>query len=372
MTTSLLDPRTATKRRTPDGEEQDLDENRRHQPGYAIPISNWGVRVPHPVLAVGLALALVFSALAAEGQQAAKIYRVGYLGIGSASDVIDRLGVFRQGLRELGYLEGRNAALEIRFAEGKPERLPDLAAELVRLKVDVIVTQSGTAALAAKKATQTIPIVMASSGDAVRQGLVASLARPGGNVTGLTMISPELSRKRLEILREMLPRLSRVGVLWCGGGGAVGEQQWAETQAAAGVLGVQLSSLEVRSGDDLASAFASAAKRRVQAVLMFDCSRLGPSVAQIVELARKHRVPAMYPFTPYPQAGGLMSYGPNLLDASRRAATYVDKILKGAKPADLPVEQPTKFELVINRVTAKALGLTIPPSVAARVDRVIE
>ena len=313
------------------------------------------MRVPHRVLpAAGLALALAFAALAAEGQQAAKIYRLGYLSIASASEVLDRLDLFRQGLRELGYLEGRNVVLEIRYAEGKPERLPDLAAELVRLNVDVIVTQSGVAALAAKTATQTIPIVMTGSGDAVRQGLVASLARPGGNITELTMISPDLSQKRLEILRELLPRLSRVGVLWCGGSAPVGKQQWAETETAAGVLGVHLSSLEVRSGDDLASAFASAAKHRVQAVLVFDCSRLLPSVAQIIELSRKHRLPAMYPFPRYAEAGGLMSYGGVLLDNPRRAATYVDKILKGAKPADLPVEQPTKFELVINRASRES------------------
>ena len=328
------------------------------------------MRVPHRVLAVGLAL--VFAALAAEGQQAAKIYRLGYLGIGSASEGLENLDLFRQGLRELGYVEGRNVALEMRYAEGKPERLPDLAAELVRLKVDVIVTNSGVAALTAKKVTQAIPIVMLFSGDPVRQGLVASLARPGGNVTGLTNVSTELSRKRLEILREMLPRLSRVGVLWCGAIGPVGEQEWAETQAAAKVLGVQLSSLEAPTRDDLASAFASAAKHRVQAILMFDCSRLGPSVAQIVELARKHRLPAMYPYGRYPQAGGLMSYAPSVLDPPRRGATFVDKILKGAKPADLPVEQPTKFELVINLKTAKALGLTIPQSLLIRADETIQ
>ena len=330
------------------------------------------MRIRHPLLAVGLALALSFAVLAAEAQQGEKIYRLGYLGITSASDGFDRLDVFRKGLRELGYVEGRNVALEIRYADGKPEQLLELATDLVRLKVDVIVTQSGVAALAAKKATQTIPIVMASSGDAVRQGLVASLARPGGNVTGMTMISPDTSRKRLEILRELLPRLSRVGVLWCGADDPVNEHQWTETQAAAKVLGVQLSSLEVLSGEELAGAFASAVKHRVQAVLMFDCSRFGPSVTQIVELARKHRLPAMYPSARAPQAGGLMSYGANQLDPARRAATYVDKILRGAKPADLPVEQPTKFELVINMKTAKALGLTIPPTLATRVNQVIQ
>jgi putative tryptophan/tyrosine transport system substrate-binding protein len=330
------------------------------------------MRISPPGMVFGLALTLVLAVHAPEAQQAAKIYQIGYLGITSPADGLERLTVFRQGLRDLGYVEGRNVALEIRYAEGKPERLPDLAAELIRLKVDVIVTQSGVAALAAKKATQTIPIVMESSGDAVTQGLVASLARPGGNVTGMTLISPETSRKRLELLRELLPRLSRVGVLWCGASEPLGEQQWTETQEAARLLDVQLSSLEVRSGEDLASAFASATKHRVQAVLMFDCSRLGASIAQIVELARKHRLPAMYPYPRIPRVGGLMSYGANHLDPVRRPATYVDKILKGAKPADLPVEQPTKFELVINLSTARALGLIIPPSIATRVDQVIQ
>ena len=372
MTIRLLDPTAPTEGRRPDRAERDLDENRRREPGYGIPISNWSIRVPHLVLlTLGLALALVLAAPAAEGQQAAKIYRLGYLTIGSASDGLERLDLFRQALRELGYIEGRNVALEIRWAEGKPEQLPGLADELVRLKVDVIVATSGVAALAAKKATPTIPIVMVASSDAIRQGLVASLARPGGNVTGLTNISPEVSRKRLQILQEMLPRLSRVGVLWCGAISPVGKQEWAEMQAAAKVLEVQLSSLEAPSRDDLASAFASATKHRVQAVLMVDCSRINPSVAEIVDLARKHRLPAIYPYPRFPQAGGLMSYGANDQDSPRRAATFVDKILKGAKPADLPVEQPTRFELVINLKTAQALGLTIPPSVAARADQVI-
>ncbi len=325
------------------------------------------------VLAVSLVCSLLTWPLSAEGQQAGKVYRLGYLGIGPPPDGRDtRLDLFRQGLRDLGYVEGRNLALEIRYTREKPERLPDMAAELVGLKVDVIVTSSGVAALAAKKATQTIPIVMLTSGDAVRQGLVASLAHPGGNVTGFTLISPELSRKRLELLREMLPKLSRVGVLWCGAAGPVADQEWAETQAAASVMGVALSSLVVRGRDDLASGFALAAKQRVQAVLVFDCSRLHLNYAHIAELSLKHRLPAMYPLPRYPQAGGLMSYGANDQDTPRRAATYVDKILKGAKPADIPVEQPSKFELVINLKTAKALGLTMPPSVLVRADQVIE
>lgn len=283
------------------------------------------------------------------------------------------MGLFRQALHDLGYVDGRNVGFESRYAEGKPERLPELATELVRLKVDVIVASAGVAALAAKKATPTIPIVMMASGDAVRQGIVASLARPGGNVTGLTLISPELSQKRLAILREILPRVSHVGVLWCGpNSGPVGRQEWAETQAAAKSLDMQLSSLEAASRDELASVFALAAKQRVQAVLMFDCSRLNPSVAQIVELSREHGLPGMYPFPRFAEAGGLVGYGSNELDRPVRTASYVDRILKGAKPADLPVEQPVKFDLAINLKTAKALRLTIPQSLLLRADRVIE
>ena len=283
-----------------------------------------------------------------------------------------RLDMFRRGLRDLGYVEGRNITLEVRYAEGKPEVFPDLAADLVQLKVNVIVTSTGVAAIAAKKATQTIPIVMWASGDAVRQGLIQNLARPGGNVTGLTMASPDLSRKRLEILREVLPKLSQVGVLWCGDSEPVGKQQWAETQSAANVLGIELSSFKVRGRDDLPKAFAAAAKRRVNALLVFDCSSLHPNAARMAELSAQFHLPTMYPFPYYPQVGGLMSYGASDLDTPYRAATYVDKILKGAKPGDLPVEQPRKFELIINLKTAKLLGLTIPPPVLMRAEQVIE
>lgn len=330
------------------------------------------MRVSRSTLAAVFAIALAIWSLVAESQQPVKVYRLGELYMGSASDELQRLELFRRALRDLGYVEGRNLVFEPRYAEGKPERLLELAVELVRLKVDVIVSSTGVAALAAKKATQAIPIVMMGSGDAVRQGIVASLAHPGGNVTGLTLISPELSRKRLAILREILPRLSHVGVLWCGPINPVGEQEWAETQVAAKSLGVQVSSLEAPGRDKLASAFASAVKQRVQAILMFDCSSLNPSVAQIVELSRKHRLPGMYPFPRFSEAGGLVSYGANELDRPVRAASFVDKILKGTKPADLPVEQPVKFDLVINLKTAKALGLTIPPSLAIQADRVIE
>jgi putative tryptophan/tyrosine transport system substrate-binding protein len=324
------------------------------------------------LIGFAVVLALTIAVFAAEAQQTSKVYRIGFVSMRSGPGDNPQLEAFRQGLQAMGYQEGRNAVLEIRYAAGDPAKLPDLVAEIVRLKVEVIVTQSGIAAIAAKKATQTIPIVMASSGDAVRLGLVASLARPGGNVTGLTMISPELSQKRLEILREMLPALSRVGVLWCGPGVGVGDTEWTQTQAAASVLKVQLASLEVRGGQDLASAFASAARQRFEAVIVLDCSQLNSNAARIAEFALENRMPALYPFSIYPEAGGLMSYGPDLREGARRSAYFVDKILKGAKPTDLPVEQPTKFELVINLKTAKALGLTIPPSVLGRADQVIE
>ncbi len=325
-------------------------------------------------LAAALILGLLAAPLAVEAQQAEKVYRLGYLGSGRP-DERSRLFLdsFRKALRDLGYLEGRNIVIEIRSAEGKAERLPDLAAELVRLKVDLIVTGTGRAALAATKATQTIPIVMLGSGDAVRQGLAASLAHPGGNVTGLTNISPELSRKRLGLLRELLPKLSHVGGLWCDNGTALAAQQWAETQAAADRLGIRLSSLDAREGrEDLSRVFAAAVKQRVQAVLGFDCFFLNRNAVLIAELSLKHRMPGMYSLPEYSQAGGLISYSASEVDIPRRGANYVDKILRGAKPGDLPIEQPTKFELVINMKTAKALGLTIPQSVLLRADQVIE
>jgi len=331
------------------------------------------MKVPHSVFLTGvLALASAHAAVAAEGQQAARTYHLGYLGIGTASEGSPILDVFRQGLRELGYVQGQNLDLEIRNADGKLEQLPALAAELVDRKVDIIVTSSGVAALGAKKVTQTIPIVMLNSSDAVRQGLVASLARPGGNVTGLTNISPETSPKRLQILTEMLPRVTRVGILWCGALNPTSEQEWAETQQATKVLGLQLSSLEARGREDLSATFASAAKQRVQAVVMFDCSRLNTSTDQIVELSLKHGLPTMYPYRRFTEAGGLMSYGVSNLTNARRAASYVDKILKGAKPADLPVEQPTEFDFVVNLKTAKALGLTIPQSLLLRANEIIQ
>jgi ABC-type uncharacterized transport system substrate-binding protein len=317
-------------------------------------------------------LALCSTAPLVAAAQPARVYRLGFLSMRAGPTDNPQLDAFRAGLRDLGYVEGRNIVLEVRYAGGNDQRLGGLAAELVRFNPDVIVAQSGSASLAVRNKTKTIPIVMASSGDAVRQGLVKSLARPGGNVTGLTLLSPELSQKRLEVLREMVPSLSRVGVLWCGGTNVISGGEWQGTRTASDVLKVRLVSLEAPTARDLPSAFDLAVRQRVEAILMFDCSSLHPSAARIAELAMKNRLPALYPFSYYPEAGGLMSYGPSVKDAARRAAGYVDKILKGAKPADLPVEQPTAFELVINLKTAKALKLTTPQSLLVRADQVID
>ena len=319
-----------------------------------------------------LILSIPFSPASPEAQQPGKVTRIGFLGEESPSSMAARVEVFRQGLRELGYVEGKNITIEYRFGEGRRERFPDLAAELVRLKVDVIVAAGGTVvALPAKEATSTIPIVMAHGGDPVARGLIASLARPGGNITGLTSISPDLAGKRLELLKETVPRLIRVGVLWdpAGRGSAA---VFKETEVAAGALGVQLQSLEVRSPEDFESAFKAATMGRSQVLIITATPVTTTYRTRIAELATKSRLPTMSTQSQSVEAGGLMSYGPSLLDMYRRAATYVDKILKGTKPADLPVEQPMKFDLVINLKTAKQIGLTIPPNVLARADRVIK
>jgi putative ABC transport system substrate-binding protein len=314
-------------------------------------------------------LSIRVTSLAAEAQQAGKIPQVGVLWPDSGPST--RVEAFRQGLRDLGYTEGKNIVVEYRYADGKRDRLPELAGELVRLKVDVIVAISTLAALPAKKSTTTIPIVMVS-GDPVGTGLVASLARPGDNVTGLTAFSPDLVGKRLELFKEVVPRPSRVAVLWdAAGPSKILEFREAETSAPA--LGLQLHSLEVRSPrPDLEGAFAAASRVRVQGLLVLGNPLTQTYREQIVDMALKHRLPSMFDGRDFSEAGGLMSYGPNLSDLFRRAATFVDRILRGAKPADLPVEQPTKFELVVNLKTAKALGLTIPPSLLARADEVIQ
>ena len=307
----------------------------------------------------------------AQAQQPTKVARIGYLAGPSLSAIAARIEVFRQGLRELGYVEGKNIVIEWLSADGKLDRLPALAAELVRLKVDVIVTSGGAQTRAAKEATSTIPIVMTNDPDPVATGLVASLARPGGNITGLSTLAPELSGKRLELLKETVPKLSRVAVL--GTSTAPGYAQvLREIEPAAKAFGLKLQYLDVLDSKDIETAFRAASKGRADGVLTLTGGAILISQrAQIAELAVKNRLPAIYSDSRYVEAGGLMTYGVNIFDLDRRAATYVDKILKGRKPADLPVEQPMKFEFIVNLKAAKQIGLTIPPNVLVRADRVI-
>ena len=321
------------------------------------------------VLSNALALGLFLSSSPAAAQQAGKVARIGYLALPSGpSEATD---AFLQGLREHGYVVGQNIAIEYRWAEGKADRLPDLAADLVRLKVDIIVASATPVIQAAKDATRTIPIVMAAAGDPIATGLVASLARPGGNITGLTLLSTELAGKRLQLIKELVPGATRVAVLAFGSTPAT-QLLFREMQAAARVVGVQLQLLAVQGPDELDGAFAAMKRERAGALfvqfspLSFDHRKV------IAELAAKHRLAAMYEVRAFVDEGGLVSYGPSVVEMFRRAATYVDKILKGAKSADLPVEQPTKFEFVINLKTAKALGLTIPRSVLIGADAVIQ
>ena len=303
----------------------------------------------------------------AEAQQAKKIPRIGLL-VPSSSD-FTRKDAFLQGLRDLGYVEGKNIAIEYRYTKGELNRLPDLAAELVRLNVDVIVTAAISSVRAAKKATGTIPIVFASVGDAVDSGLVSSLARPGGNAAGLTFLAPELDGKRLELLKEAFPKITKVAFLWRMP--AARADPFKEAEAVAKTLGLRLQSVGVRGPDDFESAFKAAKSGGAAALIVISNPLSNTHQARIVDLAAKNRLPGIYPSTDFVEIGGLMSYGADILDNWRRAATYVDKILKGAKPAELPVEQPTKFEFVINLKTAKQIGVTIPPNVLARADKVI-
>ena len=318
----------------------------------------------------GLGGAVVAWPLTAAAQTQKKIPRVGYIVSGTPSSARQSLEAFRQGLRDLGWVEGQTIALEFRFLEGRAERAPELVAELIRLDLDVLVAAGSAAALAAKAATRTIPIVMLGP-DPVGLGLVASLARPGGNVTGLSYLIVELCGKRLQLLKELAPGLTRIAVLR-NPNALIDAVMWRETEAAARKLEVALQALEVRGADDFEAAFAAAARGNAQALLTLDEPLLVAFRSRIVALAAGSRLPAMYGYREFPDAGGLMSYGPNLVDIVRRAAAYVDKILKGAKPADLAAEQPTKFEMVLNLKTAKALGLTIPPLVLAQADEVIE
>jgi putative ABC transport system substrate-binding protein len=321
-------------------------------------------------LAVVLAVGLALTPLAAEAQQAGKGWRIGFLGSASPSGYAKLVEALRQGLRDLGYVEGKNLAIEYRWAEGKYDRLPDLAAELVRLKVDLIVTHGTPGTLAAKRATTTIPIVMVISGDAVATGLVTSIARPGGNVTGSTFFFPELNAKRLELLKEALPRATLIA--------AFGNPDNPSISPAVNAMDVMAKSLkvgfevvQVRGPDEFVSAFSAMVKRRVDGIVVIDDALLIANAQQLADLVAKNRMPSIG-FREYVDAGGLMAYAVNFPKIWRRAAVFVDKILKGAKPADLPIEQATEFEFVINLKTAKALGLTIPQTLLRRADQVIE
>jgi putative tryptophan/tyrosine transport system substrate-binding protein len=319
-----------------------------------------------PILVVVSVLAVGVIAEA----QPTKIPRIGYLTGNSPSTNAARIEAFRQGLRELGYVEGKNIIIEWRYAEGKADRLPALAAELVRVKVEVIVTTGPGPTRAAKEATTTIPIVMAQDPDPVGNGFVASLARPGGNITGLATLAPEISGKQLELLKETVSRLSRVAVL--GTSTRPGNaQNLKETELAAGAFGAKLQYLDVLIPKDLETAFRAASKGRADGVLVLQTPLLTSHRTQVIDLAVKNRLPAIYATAEWVEDGGFMSYAASGTDLFRRSATYVDKILKGAKPADLPVEQPKKFELIINLKAAKQIGLTIPPNVLARADKVI-
>jgi len=340
-------------------------------------IASWGRMVLRPVIG-RLATAMVFLFFAGSlatvlAQPAEKVHRVGYLSPGSASDQErqHRLEAFRQGLRDLGYVEGKNVSIESRWAEGKYDRYPALAVDLVRLKVDVIVAVGGAATQAARRATRTIPIVMSVVIDPLGAGLVSNLAHPGGNVTGTSMMAPDIVGKQLEILKEVVPKVSRVALLW-NPDNPGSAPQLSQAEAVGRALGLRLQTLEARDPQGIDRAFAAMTKEQAGALVVLVDAIFTNQVRQIAELAVKRHLPSIYGQREYARAGGLIVYSSNPLDLERRAATFVDKILKGVKPGDLPVEQPSKFELVINMKTAKALALTIPPSVLLRADQVIE
>ena len=309
--------------------------------------------------------------LAARAQQTGKMYRIGYLGNSTAALEADLVKPFRDGLRDLGYEEGRSVLIEYRWAEGNDERFPVLIAELIAQKVDVIVTTSTPAHLAAKKATRSVPIVMTSSGDPVATGIVASLARPGGNITGLSSIASELQGKRLELLREAIPKLSHIAVFW-NPSNPISIIEFKQVSTAAQVLQMKVQSLEVRAPEELEAAFAAIVKERPDGIVIQYDPVFQHNLVRMIDFATQNRIPVVSAHREWVVVGGLMSYGPSYEDMYRRAANYVDKILKGAKPADLPIQQPTKFQLVINLKTAMALGVTIPPSLLAAADEVIE
>ncbi len=314
------------------------------------------------------ASALLAAPRAAEAQSAGKLPRIGVLYPGGATPLAPRIEAFRQGLRDHGYVEGTNIAIDIRYADGRTERLPQLAAELVQRNADVITTSGDQATRVVQKATTTVPIV-ALTDDLVGAGLVASYARPGGNTTGVSILSPELNLKRLELLKEVAPKVSRVAVLW---DPATGASQLKAMEVAGRSLAVQVQVLEVRGLEDLEGAFRAARKERAGALNVLASPLLASYSKIIIDLAARSQLPAMYQWREHAEAGGLMSYGPSLLETWRQTGLLVGKVLKGAKPADLPVEQPMRFELVVNLKTAKALGLKIPPSIMLRADRVIE
>ena len=318
--------------------------------------------------------ALLFAlSLPVDAQQPGKVLRIGFLDGSTAAGSAGLLEAFWQEMRKLGWIEGKNFTVEYRFAEQKSERLPELAADLVRLKVDLIVVIAGPPASAAKKATTTIPIVMTNAADPVGAGLIASLARPGGNVTGLASLSPELNTKRLEILKDAVPKLARVGLLWLSGGGIGQDLQMKELRPAALALKLKLEEIETQpDAKGLESAFQTAKEKQVNAIMTTNTRPFLAERKRIVELAGKYRLPAIYGQKEYVDEGGLMSYGTDYVDLHRRAAGYVDKILKGAKPADLPVQQATKFEFIINLKAAKQIGLTISPDLLARANQVIK
>jgi len=318
-----------------------------------------------------IAFVLVVVGTVAQAQQPARVPRIGVISASPLSANLARIKAFREGLGELGYVEGKSIVIEWRFLDGNADRLPALAVELTRLKVDVLVAFGPTSTHAAKEATKTIPIVMAQVNDPIGAGFVASLARPGGNITGLSIMAPELSGKQLELLKEVVPKLSRVAVF--GTSTEPGNAQSVkETELAAKTLGVQLQYLDVENPKDVDIAFRNAVRGLAHAIIFLQSPVFSSRRKPLAELAVKNRLPAVYPQTDYIDAGGLMFYGPSMSDLFHRTATYVDKILKGAKPADLPVEQPTKFEFVINLKAAKQIGVTIPPNLLARADRVIK
>jgi putative ABC transport system substrate-binding protein len=324
----------------------------------------------HSVLCAALYAMLFTLCHPAEAQQPAKIPRIGVLISGRPSIASRRIQAFKSGLRELGYVEGKNITLEYRYAEGKVESVSDLAADLVRLKVDIIVTDTSNATQAAKNATKIIPIIFTTANDPVGDGQVDSLARPGGNLTGLSILALDLNGKRLELLKEAFPNISRLGFLTRIG--PTSEQRFKEAETVAKGLGLQLQYVAAKDAEDLENTLDVAKRARVQALLAHPSSFVATNRTRIIDLSIKNRLPVIYGSGDHAEAGALMSYGPDLVDNYRRAGTYVDKILKGAKPADLPVEQPIKFELVINLITAKQMGVIIPANVLARADRVIK